>query len=95
MTWDKEGMKTEITRYPAGTVVNWIDLTRQYNILNKSGEFAKNGGQIAQELLKSTGVDVHKLKRLNAENDTCRIRRKKLRSAGREISVATLQPLIL
>ena len=90
MTWDKESMKAEVMRYPAGTLVNWTDLARQYNILNKSGELAKNGGQIAQEWLKSAGVDVHKLKRLNTENDTCRIRRKKLRGAGGEISVATL-----
>ena len=63
MTWDKEGMKAEVMRYPAGTLVNWTDLAKQYNILNKSGELAKNGGQIAQEWL-------------NAENDTCRPLRK-------------------
>jgi hypothetical protein len=39
-------------------------LTRHYNIKkNTSGETARNGGQIAQEWLKSVGVDIDQFKR--------------------------------
>ena len=96
MTCDKDGMKAVVLRYPAGTLVNWTDLAMQYNILNKSGELTKNWGQIAQEWLKSAGIDIHKLKRLNIRNDICRIRREKLRGTWRrDISGNSTKPFIL
>lgn len=64
MNWDKDAMRTEVSSYPDATVVNWSDLARRYNIKNQIGEKATNGGQIAQEWLKSVGLDVNRFKRL-------------------------------
>ena len=56
--------------------------------MNSSGKLAKNGGQIAQEWLKSVGVDTNRFKRLQAGGG---VRWKMLRGAGGEITVATPQ----
>lgn len=90
MDWDKEAMKAEVTGYPDATVVNWSELARRYYIKNRNGDPAKNGGQIAEEWLKSVGVDVKRFKRVQS-NAGGRVRRKKLRGAGGEITVATPQ----
>jgi hypothetical protein len=62
VTWDKERMK-EVESYPDDTKVNWSDMARRYSIRNTKGEIAKNGGQVAQEWLKSVGVNVSRFKR--------------------------------
>ena len=36
------------------TKVNWSEIAKRYNILNKSGKLANNGGQIAKEYLQNT-----------------------------------------
>ena len=92
VTWDKERMKEEVESYPDDTKVNWSDMARRYSIRNTKGEIAKNGGQVAQEWLKSVGVNVSRFKR-PCEQTGERIRRKKLRGAGGEITVATSQTI--
>ena len=62
MQWDKQALLEEVNSYADGTVINWSALARQYQVKNKNGELAKNGGQIVQEYLKSQGVDVSKFK---------------------------------
>ena len=94
VTWDKEVLKEEVDNYPDGTRVNWSDLARRHNIQNTKGETAKNGGQIAQEWLRSVGANVNRFKRSNTCTTTEeRIRRKKLRGTGGEITVATPQTI--
>ena len=63
MEWDKEGLKAEVKSYEDGTLVNWSELARKYEIKNKAGELAKNGGQIAMERLKSEAVDVERFRK--------------------------------
>jgi hypothetical protein len=84
--WDKQQMKEEVMSYEVGTLINWSDLARRYNIKNTSGETARNGGQITQEWLKSVGVDIGQFKR-KSDSDLPLARRKKLKGAGGEISL--------
>ena len=88
--FDKEKMKEEVENYPDNMVINWSTLARKHNIKNTQGEIAKNGGQIAKEWLKSVGVDVNRFKRKLDGNEE-KVRRKKLRGHGGEISVAVPQ----
>ena len=88
MQWDKQALLEEVNSYADGTVINWSALARQYQVKNKNGELAKNGGQIVQEYLKSQGVDVSKFKKRGLQEDEgSRIRKKMKRSAGGEITV--------
>ena len=87
VSWDKNGLKEEVESYEDDTNVNWSDLARRYQITNKKGQIAKNGGQIAQEWLISQGVNLHRFKR-PSENDR-QPRRKKLKGLGGEISLPT------
>ena len=81
--WDKEALKLEVERYPEGEIINWSDLARRYNVKNKKGEIAKNGGQIVQDWLISQGVNIHQYRRLAGyPNGERRTRRKKIRGAG-------------
>lgn len=87
MTWDKDGLKNEVEGYGDETKVNWSELARRYQIKNKKGQIAKNGGQIAQEWLISQGVNLHRFSR-PSENER-QPRRKKLKGLGGEISLPT------
>ena len=88
MQWDKQALLEEVNSYADGTVINWSALARQYQVKNKNGELAKNGGQIVQEYLKSQGVDVTKFKKRGLQEDEgSRLRKKIKRSAGGEITV--------
>ena len=82
--WDKDGLKKEVDGYPDETKVNWSELARRFEIRNKKGEIAKNGGQIAQEFLIKAGSNIHRFncKRELSTTDRTRIRRKKLRGIG-------------
>jgi hypothetical protein len=91
--FDKDKMREEVENYPENVVVNWSDLARKRNIRNTQSEVAlKNGGQIAKEFMKSVGVDVNSFKRKHLGNDE-RVRRKKLRGQGGEITVAVPQTI--
>ncbi len=84
MDWDKKALMEEVSGYG---VVNWSELARKYEVKNKNGELAKNGGQIVQEYLKSQSVDVSKFRKRGADDDGGRIRKRMKRSAGGEITV--------
>ena len=89
MNWDKEAMKEEVLSYADDKVVNWSEIARYYNIRNSNGAIAQNGGQIAQEWLKSIGIDVGRLKRKSPESDVPCVRRKRLKGPGGEITIPT------
>ena len=91
--FDKENMREEVERFPDDMHVNWSELARQYNIKNTKGELAKNGGQIAQEWLKSEGVNTTRFNKRKHNGNGERVRRKKLRGQGGEITVATPQSI--
>ena len=69
MTWDKNALKLEVEGYADETKVNWSELARRYEISNKKGQIAKNGGQIAQEWLIFQGVNLHRFKRSAGTSD--------------------------
>ena len=95
ISWDKEALREEIEKLDNGKEVNWSELARKYNVKNTVGEDARNGGQIVKEWLKSEGVDVNRFKRTNDEStddagtNQGRLRRKKRRTTGGEITVPT------
>ena len=91
MTWDKDALKLEVESYEDGKFVNWSQLAKEYSVTNTKGEIAENGGQIAKEWLKSVGVVTERFKRYNTNSDGPRIRRKKRRGLGGEISIPTPQ----
>ena len=74
--------------------MNWSEMTRRHGVTNKKGDMAKNGGQIIQDVLINMGVNVHQFKHPKS-NNRCqaeckrRVRRKKLRGRGGEISMPT------
>jgi len=84
MNWDKENLKAEVEGYEDGVQVNWSALAKKYGIKTKAGNYAHNGGQIAQQYLVNEEVNVHRFKRKNEEQESkeTRIRRKKLRGLG-------------
>ena len=77
VTWDKNALKLAVEAYEDGTKINWTELARRYEITNKKGQIAKNGGQIAQEWLTSQGVNLHRFKRPSTADR--QPRRKKLK----------------
>ena len=87
MEWDKEGMKDEVNGYADETLVNWSELARRFQIKNKNGELAQNGGQIAMEWLKSEGVNVKRFRKKRRAGNDANIRRKLRKGAGSEITL--------
>ena len=90
MTWDKRALKKEIENLPDDAIINWSNIARKYEIKNKKGQISKNGGQTAQEFIILEGVDLHRFRKRKSSIDTpdelTRIRRKKLKGPGGEIS---------
>ena len=95
VSWDKEALIAEVEAYSSDEEVNWSALARRYNVRNMNDEIAKNGGQIIKEWLKIKGVNVSRFKRkLSSEDDgtanaSTRIRRKKRRITGGEVTFPT------
>ena len=82
---NKEVLKQEVEAYEEGTIINWSQLARKFNVTDKNGNLAKNGGQVIQDVLINLGINVHQYKR--PSSDIPRIRRRKLKGNGGEISV--------
>ena len=78
VTWDKQQLETTLTNWPEGGRINWSLVAREHGIL------AKNGGQIVKELAKEKGIDTTKL---DGSRDGSRMRAKKIKMPGGEISV--------
>jgi hypothetical protein len=76
MAWDKEALLQEVNGYSSDHVVNWSELAWRYEVKNRNGEIARNGGQIVQDSLKSQGVDVTRFKKRGADGDGQRIRKR-------------------
>ena len=55
MTWDKEKAATDLREWPIGSIINWSDFAGQHSIPGR------NGGQVAKEFAKETGIDVFSL----------------------------------
>lgn len=96
MTWDKEALKAEVEGYEDSHEISWRELATRYDVCNKAGETAANGGQIVHDWLISQGVDLARLKTKGRSVDTPVIRRRKRRGAGGEITIPTeVHPTVL
>lgn len=87
ITWDKEQLKEEVKGLADGHLINYSELARKYNICNSFGNLAPNGGQIVKEWLKSEGVNLSRFK--DKSNIESKVRRRKRRGPGGEISIPT------
>lgn len=85
--WDKDSMKLEVEGYEDNHLINFKELASRFNVKNKSGQLASNGGQIVKEWLISEGVDVKRFRTKRKSEDAHIVRRKIRRGAGVEISV--------
>ncbi|KAK3737636.1 hypothetical protein QZH41_018433, partial [Actinostola sp. cb2023] len=89
--WDKKALKLEVEGFEDNHIINWKRLAVKYNVCNKAGQLACNGGQIVKEWLVSHGVNVTRFetKRKQSTDVSPIIRRKKRKGRGGEISVPT------
>lgn len=85
--WDKEALKAEVEGYQDNHPVSWRELAVRYNVTNKEGKLADNGGQIVKEWLISNGVNIDRLQHNGRSNPV--IRRRKRKGLGGEISMPT------
>lgn len=86
--WDKEGMRNEVEGYDDDFEINYTALAAKYQVLNKSGELAKNGGQIVKEWLTSQNINIELFQKDSIES-TPPVRPRKRRMIGGEISLPT------
>ena len=84
LTWDVHAAMEELENFPEDSIINWSAMARKYEIPQK------NGGQILKEIAQKHNIDVAKLDR--RQNTTPRVRRKKCRLPGGEVSGPTLPP---
>ena len=89
MTWDKEALKAEVEAFEDGSEISWREIAKKYNICNKSGQLAANGGQIAKDWLISEGVNVDRFTPKQERIECSTVRRKRRRGVGGEISLPT------
>ena len=74
----------ELENFPEDSTINWSAMARKYEIPQK------NGGQILKETAQKHNIDVSKLD--HRQNTTPRVRRRKCRLPGGEVSGPTLPP---
>ena len=77
-TWDKVEVLKKLKEWPKGTVINWTKFARENNV--QGG----NKGQIIKEFAAEHGIDV---KELDKREPGTRVRAKKLKFPGKDISV--------
>ena len=88
MIWDKEALKREVEGYNDNHIFSYRKLAKRFNVRNKSGEVAKNGGQIVKEYLLSQNVNLARFpSKRKSENPVPR--RKKRRGTGGECTMPT------
>ncbi len=98
MGWDKNQLLAEVNAYEDGHKINWTNLATHYNVINKDGKLAKNGGQIVKAWLTSNGVDLTRfeIQEKKRKDGGTIARRKKRHITGGEISFPTeVHPKVL
>ena len=71
MNFDKTNLLQEVQSYNEGSTINYSSLAKKYNICNKAGQPAKNGGQIVKEFLKEQQVNVNMFRYNGKGRHTC------------------------
>ena len=87
MSWDKVGLKREVEGYEDNQIFSWRDLAIRYNVCNKAGEVAKNGGQIVKEWLLSQKVDLARFSEKQKCSSVPITRKQKRRGPGGDITL--------
>ena len=87
MNFDKTNLLQEAQSYNEGSTINYSSLAKKYNICNKVGQPAKNGGQIFKEFLKAQQVNVNMFRyngkgRHICNTDTKQSRKRKIKVQG-------------
>jgi hypothetical protein len=82
LTWDVQGAMRELENFPPTQKINWSEMPRQYRIPGK------NAGQVLKETVNKYGINTASLD--HRCNTTPRIRRRKCRLTGGEISMPCL-----
>ena len=87
MNFDKTNLLQEVQSYNEGSTINYSSLAKKYNICNKAGQPAKNGGQIVKEFLKEQQVNVNMFRyngkgRHTCNTDTKQSRKRKIKVQG-------------
>ena len=82
MSWDVNNAMSELQNFPLNTKINWSAMARKYNIPHT------NAGQILKETAIKHGIDTSRLE--NKIEITPRIRRRKCRLPGGDISMPSL-----
>ena len=78
--WDKKCVLASLQTWPAEKIINWSEFAREHGIPGR------NRGQVAKEFAKENGIDVFEL---DKRPENTRIRARKLRMPGGDISVPT------
>ena len=78
VSWDKDKFCCILANWPENEIIIWSKVARELGIT------AKNGGQIIKEFVKAKGFDTT---RLDKRKEGSRMRARKLRMPGGEISV--------
>ena len=82
LTWDVDAAMEELENFPEDRIIYWSAMARKYEIPQK------NGGQILKETAQKHNIDVSKLD--HRQNTTPRVRQRKCRLLGGEVSGPTL-----
>ena len=82
LAWDVTHAVAELQNFPPHQKINWSEMARQYKIPNR------NAGQVLKETAKKHGIDTSSLE--NSVHTTPRIRKRKSRLPGGEISMPCL-----
>ena len=82
MSWDVDGAMRDLQNFPPNTKINWSATARQYDITHT------NAGQILKETAIKHGINTSQLE--SKVETTPRIRRRKCRLPGGEISMPCL-----
>lgn len=82
--WDVNAAMEELENFPKCEIMNWSAMARKYGISNG------NGAQVLKEAAEKQGIEVNKLD--GRDNSLPRLRTKKRRLPGGEISMPSLPP---
>ena len=78
--WEAESCLTEVNNYPDGTLINYSELARKYNLKYCDGRIPGNAGECMKKILKSYNVDLIRLAELNRKANTNEIRNLEIRN---------------
>ena len=92
-TWDKCALEEEALKWNDKTILNWSEVGKRYNILDKSGKVAKNCGQIAKDYLLSREKNVF-LFTFAGKDESKEVIRRKLKRVACDVSARKVKKML-